>query len=135
MLVSQGDELYEQRVASYWSSCQRLRPHGFVRPQTTEDVAKVVKVLAGTETGTFAVRSGGHTTWQGSSNIGQDGITIDLGALNKTVYNPETKLASVEPGASWSSVFAELDKHGVVVAGGREGNVGVGGFTLGGGIS
>lgn len=80
------------------------------------------------------MRSGGHTVWAGASNIA-DGVTIDLGKLNKTIYDPVTKIASIGPGARWTHVYEELDKHGVVVAGGRDGDVGVGGFTLGGGIS
>lgn len=38
-------------------------------------------------------------------------------------------------GASWLDVYKYLDPYGVTVAGGRNGAVGVGGLTLGGGIS
>jgi len=81
----------------------------------------------------FAVRSGGHVAW-GASAI-DDGIAIDLGAMNSTTYNPETGLASIEPGARWENVYQVLEPQGVNVAGGRDGDVGVAGLLLGGGIS
>lgn len=44
-----------------------------------------------------------------------------------------TETASIGPGGRWRDVYAELHKHGRIVAGGREGNVGVAGLILGGG--
>ncbi|RYO79221.1 hypothetical protein DL762_008269 [Monosporascus cannonballus] len=51
------------------------------------------------------------------------------------LYDPQSNIAKIEPAGRWKNVFADLDKHGVTVAGGRDGGVGVGGFLLGGGIS
>lgn len=62
-------------------------------------------------------------------------MTIDLSRLNATSYDPATNTASIEPGGRWEYVYAELVPHGVTVAGGRDGDVGVGGFLLGGGNS
>lgn len=47
----------------------------------------------------------------------------------------ESKLASIQPGARWTDVYRNLLQHRVCIAGGRDGNVGVGGFLTGGGIS
>lgn len=44
-----------------------------------------------------------------------------------------SETASIGPGGRWREVYAELHKHGRIVAGGREGNVGVAGLILGGG--
>lgn len=41
----------------------------------------------------------------------------------------------VGAGARWLSVYKALEPLGLAVAGGRNGNVGVGGLLLGGGIS
>lgn len=70
--------------------------------------------------------------WAGSNNIA-DGVTIDLGFLNLTQYEPDTKTVCIGPGAKWKDVYAELEKYGRVVVGAREAEVGVGGFLLGGG--
>lgn len=44
-------------------------------------------------------------------------------------------MAKIGPGQRWIRVFKELEAHGVMVVGGRIGDVGVGGFLLGGGYS
>jgi FAD/FMN-containing dehydrogenase len=82
----------------------------------------------------IAVRSGGHHH-PGTNNI-VNGVTIDLGMMNRSYYDPNRNLASVEPGATWKDVYYNLLHNGnVTVTGGRDGGVGVGGFLLGGGNS
>lgn len=129
-----NQSIYETRTQTYWSNSQQVRPWSIVRPESAEEVSKVVKTLADTKTCKFAVRSGGHIAWEGGSNI-EDGVTVDLGAMDAVTYNEETKIASIQPGSRWTDAYAELDKYGVVVAGGRDGDVGIGGYTLGGGKS
>ncbi|KAF2271244.1 FAD-binding domain-containing protein [Westerdykella ornata] len=129
---------YEGRVKSWWSANARLRPWCFFQPLNTEEVSKGVKALAASGFGAgdwhIAVRSGGHGP-AGSNNIA-NGVTIDLGMMNSSSYDSETKLASVEPGARWADVYRNLlYKHRITVTGGRDGDVGVGGFLLGGGNS
>lgn len=56
--------------------------------------------------------------------------------MNGSSYDPVRKLASVEPGAKWKNIYADLLRSSnVTVTGGRDGDVGVGGFLLGGGNS
>lgn len=56
--------------------------------------------------------------------------------MNRSQYHAECNLASVEPGAQWKHVYRDLlDNSNVMVTGGRDGGVGVGGFLLGGGMS
>ncbi|KAK7926906.1 hypothetical protein PG985_003904 [Apiospora marii] len=120
------------RQATYWSDSAKLVPACIVQPRTADEVAKAVQILAATKT-RFAVRSGGHTQWAGANNI-QGGATLDLGALSWTRLSPDGgETADIGPGGLWSDVYAELHRHGRVVAGGREGNVGVAGLILGGG--
>ena len=82
----------------------------------------------------FAVKSGGHASFAGASNI--DGaVTIDLRNLNELVVSECKTEVSVGAGMVWSSVYLELDARNLSVVGGRSGAIGVGGLTLGGGIS
>lgn len=97
-------------------------------------MAKAVVTLQEFDHGNFAIRSGGHSHWPGGSNI-NNGVTLDLGHFNETKYDPKTKLASIGPAGRWGDVFESLEKLGVMVPGGRDGDVGVGGLTLGGGNS
>lgn len=55
--------------------------------------------------------------------------------MNATTYNPETQVASIQPGTKWGGVYKTLDPWNVTVPGGRAASVGVAGFLLGGGNS
>lgn len=70
----------------------------------------------------------------GFANI-DGGVTIDMTKLNSVNLNVDHTVASVGAGAAWLDVYTYLDNFNVSVAGGRNGHVGVGGLTLGGGIS
>lgn len=132
-----SDEQYLARSSSYWSVSAQLSPSCIVQPISTEEVSKTVKTLVGDpgcEQERFAVRSGGHTTWAGSNNI-NGGVTIDLGLMNSTTLDIDSKVASILPGSRWNSVYAALEPQGFTVAGGRAGTVGVAGFLTGGGNS
>ena len=82
----------------------------------------------------FAVRSGGHTPFAGAANINQ-GITIDLSALNQVTPSKDLSTVTLGPGNRWSQVYTKLDALGIAIGGGRVAIVGVGGLTLGGGVS
>ncbi len=47
--------------------------------------------------------------WAGANNI-KDGVTIDLGLMTETTYNPETKIASIQPGGRWTNVYSEVER-------------------------
>lgn len=81
----------------------------------------------------IAVRSGGHSL--GYANNIDTGVTIDLGMLDQATYSHDTNLASIGTGGRWKDVYAKLHQQGVLVTGGRDGGVGVGGFLLGGGLT
>ncbi|KAF2636949.1 FAD-binding domain-containing protein [Massarina eburnea CBS 473.64] len=131
--------LYEPQVQSYWATNARLHPWCFFLPQTTQELATAIATLSsinsnGTEDWHIAVRSGGHS-YPGSNNIIK-GLTIDFNYMNASSYNASTKLASIQPGGRWKNVYTDLlHTANVTVTGGRDGDVGVAGFLLGGGNS
>lgn len=69
---------YDKAVGSYWSLTSQLKPYCFVQPENAQEVALAVKTLVDKTFCNFAVRSGGHSSVTGFSNI-EDGVTIDLG--------------------------------------------------------
>lgn len=79
----------------------------------------------------FAVKSGGHASFYNASNI-QGGLTIDLRNLNSIVLAEDQNTTSVGSGSRWEDVYAELVPKQLAVIGGRNGDLGVGGLTLGG---
>ncbi|GAP91461.1 putative FAD binding domain-containing protein [Rosellinia necatrix] len=136
-LISPDDPGYETEVDSWWAKNARQRADCFVLPRTSDEVAAALVALVnagdGSSKSDIAVRGGGHSSTGASSTV--NGVTIDLSRLNSTSYNPETNIASIGPGGRWQYVYADLVKYGITVPGGRDGDVGVGGFLLGGGNS
>lgn len=128
-----SDAAYAAREASYWAPTARLGPQCIVQPRTTSDVSKVVKTLSDSCTN-FAVRSGGHVQWGGGSDV-KNGVTVDLGLMTAVTYNKQTSTVSIQPGPRWRDVYSALEPYGVTVTGGRDADVGIGGFLTGGGNS
>lgn len=99
-------------------------------PTSAEEVSAIVKVL-GTNNETFAVKSGGHNPNNYYASV-KDGPLISTKGLKEVIYDKASNTVSVGPGNKWEDVHAALDGTGVTVVGGRIGNVGVGGYLLGG---
>ena len=134
-----SDADFVARQASYWScSARSLKPACIVQPRSAREVATALRALVPARV-PFAVRSGGHTAWASANAIGADGVTIDLGYLDWVQLPSDEedtgKTVNIGPGNQWGKVYAELALHGRTVAGGREGNVGVAGLILGGGMA
>lgn len=131
------DADFEARQGSYWSlsTVTGIAPRAIFRPRSAGEVSEALGLLRSTG-GRFAVRSGGHMPWAGSNNIA-GGVTLDLGEMAWARFDPATETVDIGPGARWLQVYSALQtRHdGRLVAGGRDGNVGVAGFLLGGGIS
>ncbi|KAK0625504.1 hypothetical protein B0T17DRAFT_600017 [Bombardia bombarda] len=133
VLLHPSTSEYEARQSSYWSSsAKQLSPSCIIQPRNAGEVGKALRILTTTKT-SFAIRSGGHMQWAGANSIGPHGVTIDLGLLSWTRYDAASDTVDLGPGGVWRDVYHELHSHGRVVAGGREGNVGVAGLILGGG--
>lgn len=98
-----------------------------------EDIPLAVEAL-GTNNCSFAIRSGGHSPNAGAANIAS-GVTIDLSQINVITLSDDQSVVSVGPGATWGDVYSTLDPLNLTAAGAREAGVGVGGLTVGGGIS
>ncbi len=70
-------------------------------------------------------------SWAGAANI-QNGVTIDLSAMNTVTVSEDQQITSVGAGARWQDLYPKLDALNLAVSGGRVNDVGVAGLTLGG---
>lgn len=102
-----------------------------VKLENTAEVALALRIVTFTNV-KFAVRSAGHNSNPGFASIGEDGVLLDVKALNQVKLSEDHKVCSVGPGATWEKVYEELEKNELVVVGGRSAGVGVGGLILGG---
>ncbi|KAJ3554311.1 hypothetical protein NPX13_g10647 [Xylaria arbuscula] len=128
-----ADTNYRTELEKSWSSNCWLPAACFVRPPDAKGVAHVLRVVK--KTGSkFAVRSGGHNMNPGFSSMGGYGIVLDLQDLNSLHLDGE-KTLQVGAGNTWGAVNRFLHESGLSAVGGRQNNVGVSGYLLGGGMS
>lgn len=73
----------------------------------------------------FAVKAGGHSTFQGAANI-EDGITIDFGQMKTVSVSADQQEAQIGPGNTWVDVYNNLIPQGLIVVGGRVAAIGTG---------
>ncbi|KAE8548382.1 hypothetical protein EYB25_008760 [Talaromyces marneffei] len=129
-----GEELYEAELSRFWSLQQsQTLPACIFLPESSHDVASAVQIARRSNCH-FAVKSGGHAAFSGASNS-DGGLTINLAAMNDITVNEDRATVSVGPGNRWVDVYRRLENLNRTVVGGRIADVGVGGLTLGGGIS
>lgn len=64
-----------------------------------------------------------------------DAILLRMHELRGVVVDATRKVARVEPGAQWGDVVAAVAPHGLTALSGSSHDVGVVGYTLGGGVS
>ena len=55
--------------------------------------------------------------------------------FSQVTYHSDTQTVDIGTGLIWDDVYAALEPYGVNVVGGRVSNIGVAGFSLGGGLS
>ncbi|PQE14646.1 FAD binding domain-containing protein [Rutstroemia sp. NJR-2017a BVV2] len=125
---------YVYEESQYWSAQQSSAvPTCRIAPLSAKDVSQAILALKKNQC-QFAVKSGGHSAFRGGSNI-DGGVTIDLLHLNQVDVSADQKSTSLGPGNRWLDVYSKLDARNLSVVGGRVADIGVGGLTLGGGIS
>ncbi|KAG9255803.1 uncharacterized protein F5Z01DRAFT_558105 [Emericellopsis atlantica] len=126
---------YNATMSGYWSIQESsLQPACVLQPRTARDVSKALKIISKHGNCHFAIKGHGHAPAAGFANV-DGGVTIDMTSMSSVSLHEGQSIARVEAGAKWLDVYQHLDGSGVQVAGGRNGNVGVGGLLVGGGIS
>ncbi|KAI0099404.1 FAD binding domain-containing protein [Daldinia grandis] len=125
---------YNKEQSQYWSTFSGdLKPTCILEPETSEEVAAIVSILRKNNE-TFAVKSGGHNPNNYFASV-DGGPLISTKRLNEIIFNADSETVRVGPGNRWDEVGKQLDATGYTVIGGRIGNVGVGGYLLGDGLS
>lgn len=82
----------------------------------------------------FAVKGGGHARYPDDS-VSVGGVTIDMQRMRSIRVSPDRKTVKLGGGHTLHSVYEGLNPYNLTVVGGRAATVGLGGYTLGGGIS
>lgn len=129
-ITYRGQLTYTSINTDYWSTgCIAEKPACIILPSSAVQFAAVLTIL-NQNNEAFAVKSGGHTPNCFSSIDG--GPLISTKRMNQVELNVAEEFVDVGPGNRWMDVTGTLDGTGWMVVGGRMGEVGVSGLTLGG---
>ncbi|MFO8151085.1 MAG: FAD-binding oxidoreductase [Trueperaceae bacterium] len=129
-LIRAGDDAYDDARKLYNAMIDK-RPAVIARCQDVTDVMTAIAFAR--DVGLpLAVRGGGHNG--GGLGSVDDGVVIDLAAMNGVRVDPEARTVRVEGGATWGKVDHAAHAFGLAVPSGIISTTGVGGLTLGGGL-
>jgi FAD/FMN-containing dehydrogenase len=130
----QNETGYSAFTSGFWSGISaEVRPYCIYKPSSPAAVSVLV-LLSRLAQCPFAVKSGGHSAFAGAATI-EGGITVSFENMKSIQLADNKKTVAVQPGNNWGDVLTALSDTGVTVVAGRIGDIGVGGLTLGGGIS
>src|SRR6185295_6817484 len=73
-------------------------------------------------------------TGHGTKVPADEGILVKTGAMATVLVDPDRRVAHVGPGARWGDVLAAAAPFGLAPLSGSSPDVGVAGYTLGGGV-
>ncbi|MFC0504774.1 FAD-binding oxidoreductase [Micromonospora costi] len=123
-----GDEGYDDHRKAL-NPALDPRPAVVVRAAGTADVRRAV--LAARQHGLpFAVQATGHGT-----HVPHDGaLLLRTGDMASVLVDPDRRVARVGPGARWGELLAAAAPFGLAALSGSSPDVGVVGYTLGGGL-
>ncbi|MQA75408.1 MAG: FAD-binding protein, partial [Solirubrobacterales bacterium] len=129
-LIGPEDADYEEARRVYNAMADK-RPALIARAAGADDVAAAIG-FARDHGLLLAIRGGGHN----GAGLGtcDDGVVVDLGALDEVEVDPGARSVRVGGGATWGQVDNATYEHGLATPSGIISTTGVGGLTLGGGL-
>jgi FAD binding domain-containing protein len=130
-LVVPGDENWDE-ARQAWNLSVDQRPAAVALVESAADVAEVVDFAR-----EYALRVAPQGTGHAASVLGSmhDTILIKTSRMNAVTIDPERRIARAEAGAIWIQVVEAAAEHRLAALAGSSPDVGVVGYTLGGGLS
>lgn len=125
-----SDKEYES-ARKVWNAMIDRHPAIIVRCNTTMDVVREIKFAI--DNGLLlAVRSGGHNI--AGHAVCDDGMMIDLSEMKNVRVDVNSRLATVEAGATLADLDTATQAYGLATPVGINSTTGIAGLTLGGGF-
>ncbi len=115
-----------------WNVAVDQRPAAVAEPRTADDVVAVVRAARATRL-RVAAQGTGHNAGPLALQDLSDVVLIRTGALDGVTVDPERRVARVGAGVVWEAVVDAAAEHGLAALHGSSPDVGVVGYTLGGG--
>jgi FAD/FMN-containing dehydrogenase len=130
-IVTPGDARFDEARRA-WNLTIDQRPAGVVTAESAQDVAAAV---------VYAIERGLRVAPQGTGhNAGplgslEDALLLKTERMCGVQIDPTSRVARVEAGVIWIEVVEAAARHGLAALAGSSSDVGVIGYTLGGGMS
>ena len=125
-----GDPGYDE-ARRVWNLAAELRPSAVVFAESPADVVRAVR-FARSRGMRIAPLGTGHGAMPLESLEGA--LLLNTSRMRRVDIYPATRTARAEAGAQWQDVTVPAGEHGLAALAGSSPNVGVTGYTLGGGI-
>jgi FAD/FMN-containing dehydrogenase len=125
-----GDPGYDQARRA-WNLFTDQRPAGVVLAESATDVARAVQFARA-----HGMRVAPQTTGHGAAPLEPlDGaMLLKTARMRRVDIDPAARTARAEAGALWQDVTVPAGEHGLAALAGTSPDVGVTGYTLGGGL-
>src|SRR4051794_35256291 len=127
-----GDPGYDA-ARTPWNTAVDLRPAAVAYPAHTAEVAAIVRAAA-----RAGLRVAAQTTGHNAGPLGEgaldDVVLLRTSAMRGVAVDAAARLVTVEAGALWEDVVQAVAPHGLTALHGSSPDVGVVGYSLGGGM-
>ncbi|KAJ6437126.1 FAD-binding, type 2 [Purpureocillium lavendulum] len=127
---------YNSALFDYWNAASaNNRAACAFFPSNAEQVSFAVHTLNAYPSVKYALKGGGHSPNLGYSSVDKGVLIAFRPNSQYAIPSADGKTVEVGAGCKWEDVYNALEPLGRTAVGGRLGDVGVMGFTLGGGLS
>ena len=130
-IVMPGDPGWDDARRA-WNLAVDQHPAAVALPASAQDVAEAVRFARSRGLRVAAQGTGHNARPLGSL---EDTLLVKLTRMRRVTIDPVARIARAEAGAVWHEVVDAADGHGLAALAGSAPDVGVVGYTIGGGIS
>ena len=130
-IVGPDDDAWDE-VRQAWNLSVDQRPAAVALPECPEDVVAIVAIARAND-----LRVAPQGTGHGAAALEalDDTILLKTERMRHVMIDPDTRIARAEAGAIWIDVVEAAAEYGLAALAGSSPDVGVVGYTLGGGLS
>jgi FAD/FMN-containing dehydrogenase len=131
LIVQPGDDGWDE-ARQAWNLAADQQPAAVARPGTADDV---IAIVAWARAGGLRVAAQGTGHAAASLSWLENTLLVRTGRLGEVQIDPELRRARVGAGVIWADVSTAAAEFGLAALAGSASDVGVTGYTLGGGVS
>lgn len=128
-VIGEGEAGFDEATMGF-NIADQLRPEVVVLVESADDVAATIRFAAEASL-PVRVQATGH----GIGRIDSGGVLISTSRMQQLAIDPDQCTATVGAGVRWRDVIAAASPHGLAPLSGSSVDVGVIGYTVGGGVS